>query len=136
MESSWKNIFFANLSLKKFEIWVSNLSLKSESQIFGSLKFWNFEILKSWNFIYFLKIYCLNYILRRWGIENYTFSITKQHPNLNMNFISFKKHEMEITLNFLILKDGTLNFNIFKKGTHPTLISLLVRRGKVSPNIK
>ena len=42
---------------------------------------------------------------------------------LDTNFISIKKHEMEITLNFLILKDGTLNFYILKKGTHPTLIS-------------
>ena len=59
-------------------------------------------------------------MLRRRGIENDTFSIIKQHPNLNMNFISIKKHEMEITLNFLILKDGTLNFFNFKKGNHKT----------------
>ena len=55
--------------------------------------------------------------MRRWGIENDTFSIIKQHPNLNMNFISFKKHEQDFTLNFLILKDGTLNFPFFKDGT-------------------
>ena len=29
-------------------------------------------------------------------------SITKQHPNLDLNFISIKKHEMEITLNFYL----------------------------------
>ena len=75
------------------------------------------------DFLCFFWVYILKIILRRWGIENYTFSITKQHPNLDMNFISIKKHEMEITLNFLILKDGTPNFYIFKKGTHPTLIS-------------
>ena len=65
-------------------------------------------------------LYILKIFLRRWGIENDTFFIIKQHPNLNMNFISFKKHEMEITLNFLIFKDGTLNFFIFKKGNHIT----------------
>jgi hypothetical protein len=48
--------------------------------------------------------------LWRWGIENDAFSIIKQHPNLNMNFISIKKHETDFALNFLILKDGTLNF--------------------------
>ena len=42
---------------------------------------------------------------------------------MNLNFIYVKKHEMEITLNFLILKDGTLNFFILKKGNHKTLIS-------------
>ena len=50
-------------------------------------------------------------------IENATFSITKQHQSLDMNFISIKKHEQEITLNFLIFKDGTLNFSIVKEGT-------------------
>ena len=56
--------------------------------------------------------------MRRWGIENYTFFIIKQHPNLNLNFIYGKKHEMEITLNFVFSrnvpwtfpKEGTLNF--------------------------
>ena len=68
-------------------------------------------------------VYILKIILRRWGIENDTFFIIKQHPNLDSNFISIKKHETEITLNFLIFKDGTLNFSIFKKGDHKTLIS-------------
>ena len=48
---------------------------------------------------------------------------TKQDKNLDMNFISIKKHEQQITLNFFIFKDGTLNFFIFKKGNHPTLNS-------------
>ena len=52
------------------------------------------------------------------------------YKSLDMNFISIKKHEQEITLNFLIFKDGTLNFVIFKKGNHPTLISLLIRVSK------
>ena len=53
-------------------------------------------------------------------IKNATFSIIKQHPNLDMSFISIKKHEQEFALNFLIFKDSTLNFSIFKKGNHPT----------------
>ena len=48
----------------------------------------------------FVWVYILKIILRRWGIENDTFSIIKQHPNLNFNFISIKKHEMDFTLNF------------------------------------
>ena len=47
MESSWKNIFFANLSLKKIEIWVSNLSLIF--WVFEILKFWNLEVLYGYN---------------------------------------------------------------------------------------
>ena len=70
--------------------------------------------------VYIVWIYVLKIILRRWGIENYTFFIIKQHPNLILNFIYVKKHEMEITLNFLILKDGTLNFFILKKGNPKT----------------
>jgi hypothetical protein len=31
---------------------------------------------------------------------------------LNMNFLSIKKHEQEITLHFFIFKDGTLTFFI------------------------
>ena len=46
-------------------------------------------------------IYILKIILRRWGIENDSFSINKIHKSLDMNFISCKKHEMDFTLNFV-----------------------------------
>ena len=68
-------------------------------------------------------IYILKTILRRWGLENATFSITKKHKSLDLNFISIKKHEQEITLHFFIFKDGSVNFSISKKGNHITLIS-------------
>ena len=84
-------------------------------------------------------IYIIKIVLRRWGIENYTFFITKQHPNLNLNFICVKKTWngfypklsifQECTLNFfqgrypIFFKEGTLNFFIFKRGNHKTLIS-------------
>ena len=63
---------------------------------------------------------------------NATFSITKQHTDLDMNFISIKKHETEITLNFF--KDGTLNFSIFKKGNHKIFVSRY-KGGRESSNI-
>ena len=77
-----------------------------------SMEIWHLKISKNRNCVctiflcfYFLYIFWsisfVNYILRRWGIENYTFSITKQHPNLNVNFISSKKHEQDFTLNFV-----------------------------------
>ena len=47
-------------------------------------------------FLVIFWVYILKIILRRWGIENGTFSITKQHPNLDLNFISIKKHEIQI----------------------------------------
>ena len=62
-------------------------------------------------------------IVMRAACKNDTFFIIKQHPNLDLTFISIKKHEMEITLNFvfsrnvpfLFSKEGTLIF--FKEGT-------------------
>ena len=82
--------------------------------------------------IYFW-VYIFKMILWRWGLKHATFSITKRHQSLDMNFISIKTHEMvfwyfcyfqeRFTLKFFMFKDGTLNFHIFKKGTHPTLIS-------------
>ena len=78
-------------------------------------------------------LYILKIILRRWGLKNATFSITKQHTDLDMNFISIKKHEMvfwyfcyfqvRFTLKLFMFKEGTLNFLIFKKGNHKILIS-------------
>ena len=122
MESSRKHIIFVNLGHQKFRKFSKSVCPRYQICFVFSPIFFVFFFDFVLNFLYFL-VYILKIILRRWGIENYTFSITKQHPNLNMNFISFKKHEMQITLNFLILKDGTLNFLILKKGTHPTLIS-------------
>ena len=46
-------------------------------------------------FLVFFWVYILKIILRRWGIGNYTFSIIKQHPNLNLNFIAIKKTRNE-----------------------------------------
>ena len=68
--------------------------------MFFDFVFWCFWICLCLLWVYVLKIF-----LRRWGIENDTFSITKQHPNLNMNFISVKKHEIEITLNFVFSRN-------------------------------
>ena len=56
-------------------------------------------------FLVFFWVYILKINLRRWGIENYTFSITKQHPNLILNFIYVKKHEMGFTLNFVFSRN-------------------------------
>ena len=69
------------------------------------------------DFLVICWIYILKIILRRWGMGNATFSITKQHTDLDMHFISIKKHEQEITLNFLIFKDATLHFSIFRDGS-------------------
>ena len=46
--------------------------------------------------------------------------INKRKAWIWISYLS-KKHEQEITLNFIIFKDGTLNLFIFKKGNHPTL---------------
>ena len=113
MESSWKNIIFVNMGLTKFRKF--SKSVCPRYQVVFDVRFFFFFLI--------LWVHILKIILRRWGIENDTFSIIKQHPNLNMNFISIKKHETNYTLNFLIFKDGTLNFFIFKKGTHKILNS-------------
>ena len=49
------------------------------------------------------------------GIENDSLSINKQEKNLDANFISIKKHEMEIWLN--------PKKSILKQGNHQILIS-------------
>ena len=112
MGTSWKNMIYGNMRPKKIE------KCRNLNPHFFEFSFCIYFLDLFFGYIFW--IYILKIILRRWGIENYTFSIIKQHPNLNMNFISIKKHEMEITLNFLILKDGTLNFFILKKGNHKT----------------
>ena len=96
MESSWKNIIFVNLGHQKFRKF--SKSVCPRYQIFSISPIRFVFVL---GFLVFVWVYILKICLRRWGIENYTFSITKQHPNLNMNFISFKKHEMDFTLNFV-----------------------------------
>jgi hypothetical protein len=109
MESSWKNVIFANLKHQKIEN-VRNLYVLGTS-FFDLFRF-------VFDFSCGFWVYILKIILRRWGIENYTFSIIKQHPKLNMNFISIKKHEMDFTLNFVFScnvpyffsQEGTLNF--------------------------
>ena len=50
--------------------------------------------------IFFEYIYLQNNFVEM-RIENATFPITRQHTDLDMNFISIKKHEQETTLNFL-----------------------------------
>jgi hypothetical protein len=72
---------------------------------FEFLDFWNFEILESWICFYIQMIIYWKLNLWRWGTEHDTFSIIKQHPNLDLNFISCKKHELEITLNFVFSKN-------------------------------
>ena len=56
-------------------------------------------------FLVFFCIYILKIILQRWGIENDTFFIIKQRPNLDLNFISIKKHETIFTLNFVFSRN-------------------------------
>ena len=94
METSWKHIIFVNLGHQKFRKFSE--SVCPRYQIFSFFPFFfDFVVVFSCGFW----IYILRIILRRWGIENYTFSIIKQHPNLNLNFICVKKHEMDFTLN-------------------------------------
>ena len=47
---------------------------------------------KDFLYVFFEYIF-LKIILWRWGLKNATFSITKHHKSLDMNFISIKKHE-------------------------------------------
>ena len=66
-----------------------------------------------WTLTCFLNLFCgyyfcifveyifVNYILRRWGIENDSFSINKIHKSLDMNFVCVRKHEQDFTLNFV-----------------------------------
>ena len=89
LESIWKhpgkNITHGNLRPKNFEkIWNIN------PQFFLFV----FCIYLLDPFVgYIFWIYIFKIILGRWGIENYTFFIIKQHPNLNLNFVCVKKHE-------------------------------------------
>ena len=65
-------------------------------------------------FVYFW-VYSFKIILRRWGTENATCSITKHHKSLDMNFISIKN-----------MKRGFCNFVTFRKG----LLKLLYFPGR------
>ena len=64
------------------------------------LNFWIFEILKFWNFE---TMKLLNYILWRWGSEKHKDWFNKIEKSLDMNFISIKKHEIQIWY-FLIFR--------------------------------
>ena len=110
-----ENIIFVNLGHQKFRKFSE--SVCPRYQIF--FDFFAFPIF----FMFFLNIYILKIILWRWGIENYTFSITKQHPNLILNFIYVKKHEQDFTLNFCVFKECTLNFFPGEGRFHKTLNS-------------
>ena len=60
-----------------------------------------FEFIFGSIFVSIFWIYIFKIILWRWGLENDSFSITKQHPILDLNFISINKHEQDFTLNFV-----------------------------------
>ena len=63
-------------------------------------------------FIYFLNISFVNYILRRWGMENDKIPFIKSTKAwIWISYLS-KKHEIEIS-----------NFSIFKQGNHRILNS-------------
>ena len=84
MEASWEHIF-VNMGHRTF--WKFAKSVCPGNQILFDCV----SILWGFSCVLF-RVYILKIILRRWGIGNDTFSIIKQHPNLNMNFISIKKN--------------------------------------------
>ena len=93
MESSWKNIIYGNLRPKNFE-----KKTKPKPSFFEySFCIYFLDLF----FVYFLIIYFVNHILRRWGIENDSFSINKIHKSLDMNFVFVKNHEQGFTLNLV-----------------------------------
>ena len=99
MDSSLKNNIFVNMGHQKIRN--CSESVCPRYQLFS-----DFCLIFSMMFVFFwivfvFWVYSLKIFLRRWGIENYTFSITKQHPNLDLNFIYVKKHEQDFTLNFV-----------------------------------
>ena len=65
----------------------------------------DFVVRCSLDFSCVFRVDVLKIFLRRGGIENDTFFIIEQQPNLDLNFISIKKHEMEITLNFVFSRN-------------------------------
>ena len=81
MESSLKNIIFWYLSIWNFEIF--RIFWKANPPVFLINRFG------------FSKYFPKN-IFRRWGFENNLFSINKMYKSLDMNFISIKKHEIQI----------------------------------------
>ena len=97
MRTSWENIIYGNMRLNKFE---NFRKLNSHFVEFIFCIYYLYE---------FLNIY-LEIILRWWGAENYTFSITKQHPNLNLNFIYVKKTWTGFYSKLCVFKECTLNF--------------------------
>ena len=104
MESSWKHIIFVKLGHQNFR---KNRNLYVLGTRFVSCFFVLCLMLFRCRseFLVVFWVYILKIILRRLGIENDTFSIIKQHPNLNMNFIFCKKHEMDFALNFLFSRN-------------------------------
>ena len=98
MDSSWEILLLSIWDIKHFENcrdrYVLGTRLFSDFCSF-------FDV-----FLVFFWVYILKIILRRWGIENDTFFIIKQHPNLDLNFISIKNHERDFTLNFVFLRNA------------------------------
>ena len=82
MESSWTNIIYVNMGLNKIE--------KFRNMYVPCTILSNIE--------YHILYYILYYVLRKWGSGNEQFYINKMYESLDMNFISIKKHEMEILI--------------------------------------
>ena len=86
-------------------------------------------------FVYIFWIYIFKIILGRWGIGNYTFSSLSSTPTwIWISFMS--KTWTGFYPKLGVFLEGTLNFFMFKKGNHKTLISLLVRDPRASYNIR
>ena len=66
-------------------------------------------------FLYKTEYIIIYYILWRWGLGNDKFPIQYISKSLDMNFISIKKHEMEIweiVQTFLFSRKGSSNINL------------------------
>ena len=77
MGTSRKDIIYRNLRTKQIQ-----KKTKDDPQFVLNLLFLYF--------VYTFWVYVFKITSRRWGIENYTFFIIKQHPNLDMNFVCVK----------------------------------------------
>ena len=97
MGTSWENIIFPCLTNNIFE-------KKRKANPPFVLDF----IFVYFVGIYFLIIYFVNHILRRWGIENDSFSINKIHKSLNMNLVSIKN------MNYFPQNESFLHFRARK----------------------
>ena len=101
LESIWKHpgkIWF----LERWDSKISKISDHVCTQLVERFKFWNFEILTCF---YIKWLYIEKIFLRRWGIENDTFFIIKQHPQLGFEFHIYQKTWTGFTRNFVFSRN-------------------------------